>query len=138
MHMAVITFDFDDTLTQTQWDHDDECFKFVGPNRQMITQLVSQIALGNEVHVVTSRMGPALDAHGDAAIAGQPAILPFLREHLGDNTERLAGVHWCGGMKRAKLTELGSIRHFDDDPVELANLPPGCSGVHVPTLHGID
>lgn len=136
--MAVVTFDFDDTLTQTRWDNDDECFKFVGPNRQMITQLVSQIDLGNEVHVVTSRMGPAMNKHGDTLPGGQPAILPFLREHLGDHCERLAGVHWCGGMKRDKLTELGSAHHFDDDPVELANLPDSCHGVHVPTLHGID
>ena len=136
--MAVITFDFDDTLTQTQWDNNDECFKFVGPNTQTIRQMISHMDRGNEVHVVTSRMGPAMDSDGVSTPGGQPAILPFLREHLGDHTERLAGVHWCGGMKRDKLAELGSIQHFDDDPVELANLPPGCRGVHVPTLHSID
>ena len=136
--MAVVTFDFDDTLTQTRWDHDDECFKFVGPNHRVITQVIDQMNMGNEVHVVTSRMGPETDHSGNFLAFGQPAILPFLREHLGAHTERLAGVHWCGGMKRKKLAELESTCHFDDDPVELSNLPDGCHGVHVPTLHGID
>ena len=136
--MAVVTFDFDDTLTQTRWDNDDECFKFVGPNPRAIAQLIAQIETGNEVHIVTSRMGPETDHSGNFLAFGQPAILPFLREHLGDHCERLAGVHWCDGMKRKKLADIGSTQHFDDDPVELSNLPDGCHGVHVPTLHGID
>ncbi len=136
--MAVITFDFDDTLTQTRWDHEDECFKFVGPNLLMINRLIENIQKDNEVHVVTSRMGPAMDNQGDPLPGGQPAILPFLREHLGDSIERLAGVHWCAGMKRKKLSELGSTCHFDDDPVELTDLPDNCVGIRVATLHGID
>ena len=136
--MAVITFDFDDTLTQTQWDPEDECFKYVGPNRSTLQILCDNLQLGNEVHVVTSRFGPEMNKDGDTWDRAQPAVLPFLREHLGHDLEKLAGVHWCGSLKRDKLAELGANRHYDDDKVELAGLPDGCTGVLVSTLHGLE
>ena len=136
--MAVITFDFDDTLTQTQWDPEDECFKFVGPNPVTLKVLQANLQLGNNVHVVTSRFGPEMDAEGDTWDRAQPAVLPFLREHLGPDLEKLAGVHWCGSLKRDKLAELGADRHYDDDKVELAGLPIGCTGVLVSTLHSLE
>jgi len=136
--MSVVTFDFDDTLTQTQWDPEEECFLFVGPNTAMLQTLKDHLGLGNEVHVVTSRMGPEMDTEGNTWERAQPAIVPFLREHLGPDFEKVSGVHWCGSLKRDKLAELGSNRHFDDDSVELSNLPDGCSGVLVSTLHGFE
>jgi len=137
--MAVITFDFDDTLTQTQWDPEDECFKFVGPNPVTLKVLQANLQLDNEVHVVTSRFGPEMNKDGDTWDRAQPAVLPFLREHLGPaDLEKLAGVHWCGSLKRDKLAELGADRHYDDDKVELAGLPAGCTGVLVSTLHGLE
>jgi len=136
--MAVITFDFDDTLTQTQWDPEDECFKYMGPNPITLQVLLANLQLDNEVHVVTSRFGPEMDADGHTWDRAQPAILPFLREHLGPDLEKLSGVHWCGTLKRDKLAELGSIRHYDDDKVELTDLPEGCTGVLVSTLHALE
>jgi len=136
--MAVITFDFDDTLTQTQWDQEEENFRFMGPNLAMIQCLRAHLDNGNDVHVVTSRMGPEMDGEGHTWSHSQPAVLPFLREHLGPDFDRLSGVHWCGGLKKGKLAELGSARHYDDDGVELSDLPEGCSGVLVPTLHGFE
>ena len=33
--MAVVTFDFDDTLTQTQWSNEEESFIYMGPNTKI-------------------------------------------------------------------------------------------------------
>jgi hypothetical protein len=138
--MAVITFDFDDTLTQTQWDPEEENFRFVGPNLAMIKILREHLNMGDEVHIVTSRMGPANQNEAEnASFHGQPAIGPFLREHLGDDLERMTGVHFTSGaLKWKKLAELDSDRHFDDDPCELEALLPGVVGVRVSTLHGFE
>jgi hypothetical protein len=136
--MTIVTFDFDDTLTQTQWDPQDECFKYIGPNLTILQILRDNLQLGNEVHIVTSRFGPEMNKDGDTWDRAQPAILPFLREHLSHDLEKLASVHWCGSLKRDKLAELGSSRHYDDDKVELSGLPDGCTGVLVTTLHGLE
>jgi hypothetical protein len=136
--MAIVTFDFDDTLTQTQWSHDEECFIFVGPNHKMCNILREHINDGDTVHIVTSRTGPTINSDGFILPHGQPSIRTFLQEHLSDVLERLAGVHFTGGLKRETLIELRSTKHFDDDSVELNNLPDSCAGVLVQTLHGFE
>ena len=140
--MAVITFDFDDTLTQTQWDAEEMNFRFVGPNLVMIQALRAHLNMGDQVHIVTSRMGPEdLDRKRSKndTWTGQPSVGAFLQEHLGPDMERLAGVHFTSGdLKWKILAELGSEKHFDDDPCELEALPPGIQGIRVPTLHGFE
>ena len=136
--MAVVTFDFDDTLTQTQWDNEEECFIFVGPNLSMCRMLRKHISMGDKVHIVTSRTGPSMNHEGILHPGGQPSIQAFLESHLSDVRDRLAGVHFVGGLKRQTLLELGSTKHFDDDSVELNNLPESCAGVLVTTLHGLE
>jgi len=136
--MAVITFDFDDTLTQTQWDTEEECFRFIGPNLMTLQQMRDHLNRGDVVHVVTSRMGPDRLSDTPDVITGQPSVAAFLLEHLGDDRKRLAGVHFTAGdLKWRLLHELDSDKHFDDDPCELEALPPGCVGVRVATLHGL-
>lgn len=136
--MAVVTFDFDDTLTQTQWDAEWEEFRFVGPNLVMLQTLRGHLANGDEVHIVTSRiMETLLDA--TASPSGQPRVGAFLREHLSDVLDQISGVHFTSGkLKWKKLVELGTEKHFDDDPCELEALPPGIQGIRVPTLHGFE
>ena len=52
----IVTFDFDNTLTQVQFDPDDGCFsKPAGPNLVMVQCLQAHLKNGNEVHIVTSR-----------------------------------------------------------------------------------
>jgi len=136
--MAVVTFDFDDTLTQTRWDHEEECFIFVGPNHQMCNTLREHLASGDAVHIVTSRTGPAMNNRGFIQLHGQPSVRVFLEEHMHDVLDQLAGVHFTGGLKRDMLIELGSTKHFDDDPVELNSLPDTCAGILVQTLHGLE
>jgi len=135
--MAVVTFDFDDTLTQTQWDPEWEEFQFVGPNLVMLQTLRSHLDMGDEVHIVTSRI---MRVELDPPVPGSgPTISTFLREHLGDDLDRLSGVHFTSGnLKWKKLVELGSEKHFDDDPCELEALPVGIKGIRVPTLHGLE
>lgn len=140
--MAVVTFDFDDTLTQTQWDPEWECFRFVGPNLVTIQSLRAHLEMGDEVHIVTSRIGPEsmlMQEQGHDPVTGQPAVGPFLRKQLGEDLEKLTGVHFTSGdLKWKKLVELGCEKHFDDDPCELEALPPGILGIRVPTLHGFE
>ncbi len=134
--MSVITFDFDDTLTQTQWDPEWEEFRFVGPNLVMLQALRAHVEMGDEVHIVTSRIMQKPEA---SRPDGQPSVGAFLREHLSDVSKRLAGVHFTSGeLKWKKLVELGTEKHFDDDPCELEALPPGIQGIRVPTLHGFE
>tara|TARA_B100000131_G_scaffold299114_1_gene319228 strand:+ start:1147 stop:1557 length:411 start_codon:yes stop_codon:yes gene_type:complete len=136
--MAVVTFDFDDTLTQTQWDNEEECFVFVGPNHQIINMLKEHLSMGDEVHIVTSRTGPDMDGDGQLRAGGQPGVRAFLQEHLPEVLGQV-GVHFTSGaLKWSTLHDLRSEKHFDDDPCELEALPPGIQGVRVSTLHGLD
>jgi hypothetical protein len=133
--MAIITFDFDDTLTQTQWDEEADCFRCVGPNRVMLQTVRAHLDMGDEVHVIVPRIGPELiNIRVDPLVPGA-----FLREHLGEDLERLAGVHFTSqDLKWRLLHRLDSDKHYDDDPCELDAMPPGCVGVRVPTLHTLD
>ena len=137
--MSVVTFDFDDTLTETQWDNEEECFIFMGPNRMMCQTLRACLHNGDEVHIVTSRVGPEMDADGRVFRHGQPGVKAFIQEHLADVADQISGVHFTGGsLKFMTLHELRSTKHFDDDRCELEALPPGIQGILVPTLHGMD
>jgi hypothetical protein len=122
----VITFDFDDTLLWFKAFHDEDGdfveMKPIGRNPYVVPRF--EQALQNpdvSVYIVTSR-GPGslgktlkqLDA------LGFPDF-PADRIRFTD-----------GELKRDTLAELGSQLHYDDDPVELENLPTGCKGVLAP------
>jgi len=135
----IVTFDFDDTLTHTQWDEKWEEFRFVGPNLGTIESLKKHLSDGDEVHIVTSRVGPKSVDDTREGWPGQPSVGTFLREFMGDVLEQITGVHFTSGnLKWKKLVELGSEKHFDDDPCELEALPPGIHGIRVSTLHGFE
>ena len=137
--MAIVTFDFDDTLTQTQWDNEQEGFIFMGPNTKICNTLREHLLLGDEVHIVTSRLGPDMNSEGDTQQHGQPSVVAFLQEHMSDVKDQITGVHFTSGaLKWATLHDLGSEKHFDDDPCELEALPPGIHGIRVSTLHGFE
>jgi hypothetical protein len=137
--MAVITFDFDDTLTLTQWDPEEESFNFIGPNKHICQTLREHVNNGDHVHIVTSRHGPEMNNDGEIRQHGQPSVLAFVNEHLADVVDRLAGIHFTSGaLKWNLLHELRSDKHFDDDRCELDALPPGIQGVLVSTLHGFE
>jgi hypothetical protein len=125
--MTLVTFDFDDTLTQTLavWDEEDDTLEdteFAGPNLVIIQALHACVANGHEVRVVTSRSDRWLsDTHAKLELFG---VL-----HL------LAGVHHTNGQWKAEWmaeNDMTPIKHFDDDTEELARFPIGCETVLVP------
>jgi len=138
-YTPIVTFDFDDTLTETQWDNNDECYKFVGPNKSTLAFLRKHLRDGDVVHIVTSRQGPEMDPDGRVNTGGQPSVAEFLLEHLVDSDRRkIAGVHYVPGPKTDILNELNSSKHYDDDSCVLEALPSSCVGVQVKTLHQLD
>ena len=116
----IVSFDFDNTLTKTQWNPDDGWFTTdAGPNTRMLALLKDHLQLGNEVHIVTTRNKDKMKE-----------VTEFLVTH-GVHDD-ITGIHNTSGqLKVSKLTEIGVHRHFDDDHEELLNLPRGCSGVLV-------
>lgn len=123
--MAIVSFDFDDTLLQTLPDEDWGLVEG-GPNEPVLALLRAHAAAGDTVIVVTSRM----EAH--EARTGRTAVADFVREHALP----VAAVHFTNGRPKAPtLVALGVDKHFDDDPEELAPLAAaGVEGVLVP-LH---
>lgn len=122
--MALITFDFDDTLTHTiaTWEEDGtlEDTEFGGPNLVMVQCLKACAANGNEVRVVTSR-------HKRWEKDTLEKLNAFGVLHL------LAGVHHTDGEWKADWMSqngLDPIKHFDDDKEELERF--SCETVKVP------
>jgi len=128
---VLVTFDFDDTLTHTlaEWDEDGslEDSNFLGPNPVMVQCLRACFHNGHKVRVVTSR-----------SKRWEKDTLEKLEQfgvlHL------LAGVHHTDGKWKAEwMLEKGLEpgKHFDDDQEELDEINkafPGCETVKVP-LH---
>ena len=143
IQQPTVTFDFDDTLTETHWNNTSECFEYVGPNKGIMAQLRNHLRQGDEVHIVTTRQGPAIDDDGTLKSHGQPSISKFLTTHLTARDRRLiAGIHFtAGNLKTDTLLELNSIRHYDDDICELqalTDVPYQITCIHVSTLHGLN
>lgn len=122
----VVTFDFDDTLLWTRVirDEDGEYVDHVpvGQNPQIFPILKRALQMpGVEVYVVTSRRatGPSVKQ-----------VFDYLREWGILEQPQFMGVRFTNGnLKADTLVKLGSVRHYDDDPEELAALPPEIKGV---------
>ena len=132
--MSIITFDFDDTLTQTQWDQESERYRYLGPNHSILLKLKQHLAAGDQVHIVVTRLEPEFI---DDPLS-QPAPARWLQHQLGEGVKSLAGVHFTSqDLKWRLIHELNSTTHYDDDPCEIDALPPGCAGIRVTTLHNL-
>jgi hypothetical protein len=135
----VITFDFDDTLLQSRavFDEDgdfDHKEYLHDPNPEVWPELEAALERGDTVYIVTSRTPGSRNYDSPwETVTGKPAtqkqdLEGWLRKWK--IASQIAGVFFTSGaLKRDKLEELGSQRHYDDDTEELANLPPGCEGV---------
>ena len=125
----VITFDFDDTLLwwAPVYDEDGDFVEQVpaGPNPRIVPKILRDLQRpGVEVHIVTSR-GKNRRADTESWLKKLEIPVPPERIHFTN-----------GELKRDTLEELGSQLHYDDDPVEIENLPPGCRGVLAPIHPG--
>jgi FMN phosphatase YigB (HAD superfamily) len=120
--IMIVTFDFDNTLTVTQFDLSDWWFtKDAGPNFVMLQCMIDHLENGNDVHIVTSRR----DSH-----ASRDEVNQFLIRHGVHH--KLAGIHFTNGnLKADKLFELDASQHHDDDEEEIAALHEGCEGILV-------
>lgn len=108
-----ISFDFDDTLTQSLAVWDGECLeeiKFLGPNLPIIERLKTFVEQGQVIRVITSR---SLKWERDTLEKLEAfGILNLIEE-----------VHHTNGKWKAEWcleNNLIPIKHFDDDQAELA------------------
>ena len=96
--MPIITFDFDETLTQPTWSKRYQLFEPSDtPNFDSIAKLKHFHELGKEVKIVTTRWR-------------DEEIVEFVTKHQLP----VSSIHCTQGeLKATKLKELGSSLHFD-------------------------
>lgn len=101
--MAVVTFDFDSTLTVPVWSEQDGFWKDTLHADEEVLGVLRKLADdGHEIHIVTTRY---------ASVEPQ--------EFVDAHDLPVEGIHFTGGkLKGEKLTELGSQLHFDDSTLE--------------------
>ena len=103
---AMITFDFDDTLTRPVWSEFELWFEpSNNPNYDSIARLLSFHEQGQEIRIVTTR---------------------FCRLEIVDFVEKyqlpISAIHCTKGeLKGETLFSIGSNLHFDDSPDEAAH-----------------
>ena len=113
--MPIITFDFDETLTQPTWSKRYQLFEPSDtPNFDSIAKLKHFHELGKEVKIVTTRWR-------------DEEIVEFVTKHQLP----VSSIHCTQGeLKATKLKELSSSLHFDDNEAEaIANLK-----LQIPTI----
>jgi hypothetical protein len=111
----VVTFDFDDTLSKSDFNDETGTWKHTGPYEPMMKRINYFIKEPDTiVYVVTSRYEdrePESLENED-----QRAVQEFLDEH-GLNVD---GVYFTNGKPKIKtLQDLNSSTHHDDDPEDI-------------------
>ncbi len=111
----IVSFDFDDTLLQWLPCQDMGTVEG-GPNLEMVVRLKELFEQGCSVLVVSTR----------STLAG-------MSEFIEAHSLPVAGKALTQGeLKADTLQRLGVTLHHDDDPLEIAALPPSIEGVLVP------
>ena len=120
--MVKVSFDFDNTLTVMRFNPDEGIFcDFHGPNLVMLQCMHAHIQNGNEVHVITSRT---------ESTASKTEIMRLLANN--GLVRKIEAIHFTNvQLKAGLIRKLGIFRHHDDDPEEIAALPPSCDGILV-------
>jgi len=128
---AIVTFDFDDTLSLSHWD-DDKGFVYDGPYQEMMDLLMNYHKEGSKIYIVTSRHKEMQDEDGNW-FTFNPKVNPSKRyikdyqmpvwEFVKKNGLPIQDVIFTNGQLKAEaedgLIELGSDVHHDDDPEEI-------------------
>ena len=110
--MAVITFDFDNTIAMSQIEFDEEKPKiaFESYNDAILSLIKSNINDGNDVHIVTARDRDKEALFPDDTIEKHLDKLK-LKDYFWPDK-----VHYTNDSpKKQKLEELGSTLHYDDN-----------------------
>lgn len=121
--MAIISFDFDDTLTRAIWDMEKAILLRYEPNQDNISLMKALHAEGHEVVIVTAR-SPRSRTH----------VKEFVREHGLPVSSVCFTSHTPKGPY---LRRMGVDFHFDDRDEELESAEAhGVKGIKVP--HPLD
>jgi hypothetical protein len=126
LEQNIYSFDFDNTLIRYQTLEDGDV-GYLGPHEENIALLKDLAAQGHKVIIVTSRSkrtGPKYP--WDDAPTPEEAI-----EAFGLPVDEVHHTH--GNLKADKLSELGVVKHWDDDDAEVqAAWAAGIEAVAVP------
>ena len=110
---ALISFDFDDTLTRPFWDVENAAWNSRGPNPKTIDLLKDLHAQGNTIIVVTSRHE---DQEHQIARDGGESVHNFIRAH----GLPVSQVYFTNGEPKGPLlSHLGVAHHYDDSLDEI-------------------
>jgi FMN phosphatase YigB (HAD superfamily) len=111
----VVTFDFDDTLSKSDFNDDTGTWKHTGPHEPMIKRIKEFINEPNtSVYVITSRY----EDREDKSLKNEDQR--SVREFLDDHNLRVDGVFFTNGQPKIEtLLKLGSSMHHDDDPEDI-------------------
>ena len=113
--MAVITFDFDNTIAMSHMDLESDEVKYVFEeyNDKIIEIMKKHIKDGNDVHIVTARIPEKEDLFPNDTVRAHLDRLS-LSDYFTDDR-----VHYTNDTpKQEKLKELGSTLHYDDNMQE--------------------
>ena len=116
--MAVITFDFDDTMVMSHMliKENKPVFVFDGYNNKIIDLIRSHIANGDDVHIVTARSKDKESLFPEFSV---PVYLDKLSLGHYFTPER---IHYTeSALKLEILQKLGSMLHYDDSLEEISN-----------------
>lgn len=117
--MAIISFDFDDTLTLADWDMELAILRGYGPHHENIIMAKAFHAEGNEVIIVTAR-----------SPRSQAVIMGFIDEHQLPVKRVFFTSHTPKGPI---LKKLGVEFHFDDRDDQVSSAEAhGVRGIKVP------
>ena len=110
----VVTFDFDDTLSLSHFDTEDDDWVHDGPHLPMINRFKRYQKAGYKVFIVTSRHEKFEDNAKNNP--KQKSVAEFASEY----NLNPAGIHFVNGtLKTSLLKTLNSLVHHDDDLEEI-------------------
>ena len=129
---AIVTFDFDDTLSLSHWGEEEDDWVYDGPHQEMMDILMDYHRKGSKIFIVTSRHKELQDEEGKwfrhmpnrnpprkYFEEFQMPVWKFVKKH----GLPIQDVIFTNGKVKAKaedgLIEIGSDVHHDDDPEEI-------------------
>ena len=130
---AIVTFDFDSTLSLSPWDDEEDDWVYQGPHQELVDKLFAHSKEGSVVYIVTSRHREFQDEerrwYTQRSNATPPKkYIPDYQIAVWDFVKKVGlpikDVIFTNGKIKADaedgLIELGADLHYDDDPEEIA------------------
>ena len=129
---AIVTFDFDDTLSLSHWGEEEDDWVYDGPYEKMMDLLRDYHKKGSKIYIVTSRHKEMQDEEGKW-FRHMPKVDPPRKyfkefqmpvwEFVKKHGIPVVDVIFTNGEVKAEagngLVSVGSDVHHDDDPEEI-------------------